>query len=48
MASDALDRTIKLALVAAGLLFALSGAGWAAWGGDIFLASFMAGLAGCF
>ena len=44
----ALDRTTTAALLGAGLLMFLSGAGWAAYGGDIFLATFMAGLAGCF
>ena len=33
---------------AAGLLFALAGAGWAYWGTDIFLSAIMAGLAYCF
>ena len=48
MVPHVLDRTTTAALLGAGLLFALAGAGWAAQGGDIFLATFMAGLAGCF
>ena len=36
------------ALLAAGLLLSLAAAGWAAHGSDIFLATFMAGLASCF
>jgi hypothetical protein len=43
-----LDRLTMSALAAAGLLFALAGAGWAYWGGDVFLATVMAGLAYCF
>ena len=43
-----LDRTAVAALVGAGLLLFLGGAGWAYHGGDIFLETFMAGLAGCF
>jgi hypothetical protein len=43
-----LDRTTQAALAAAGLLFFLGGAGWALAGDEIFLASIMAGLAGCF
>jgi hypothetical protein len=45
---NALDRTAKTALAGAGLLMLLSGAGWAYYGSDIFLATLMAGLAGCF
>jgi hypothetical protein len=48
MNAPALDRTAKLALVGAGLLLFLCGAGWAVHGSDIFLATLMAGLAGCF
>lgn len=47
MLAHPLDRTTKAALGAAGLLFFLAGAGWAAWGSDIFLATVMAGVAGC-
>ena len=43
-----LDRITMTTLATAGLLLVLSGAGWAAWGGEVFLATFMAGLAGCF
>ena len=43
-----LDRITRSALLAAGLLFFLAGAGWAYWGTDIFLAKIMAGLAYCF
>jgi hypothetical protein len=43
-----LDRVGKAALVAAGCLFALAGAGWAYFGTDIFLNAVMAGLAYCF
>jgi hypothetical protein len=42
-----LDPIAKTALVAAGLLFFLAGAGWAYWGTDIFLANIMAGLSYC-
>ncbi len=48
MSAHPLDATTKSALAAAGLLFFLAGAGWAYWGSDIFLATVMAGLAGCF
>ncbi len=44
----ALDLTTKSALAGAGLLFFLCGAGWAAYGPEIFLSSLMAGLAYCF
>ena len=43
-----LDRTTKVALVGAGTLLFLCGAGWAYHGDEIFLATFMSGLAGCF
>jgi hypothetical protein len=43
-----LDRLTKSALVGAGLLFFLAGAGWAYWGTDVFLSVVMAGLAYCF
>lgn len=43
-----LDRTTKIALTAAGVLFFLAGAGWALQGNDVFLATVMAGLAYCF
>ena len=42
------DPIARSALLAAGLLFFLAGAGWAYWGTDIFLATIMAGLAYCF
>ncbi len=42
-----LDPIAKTALVAAGLLFFLAGAGWAYWGTDIFLTTLMAGLSYC-
>ena len=42
-----LDRMTKTAILAAGLLFALAGAGWAYWGTDIFLSAVMSGLAYC-
>jgi hypothetical protein len=48
MTTRALDRTTKAALVAAGLLFFLAGAGWAVYGDDVFVATVMAGIAGCF
>ncbi len=48
MSAPPLDWTTRAALAAAGLLFFLAGAGWAAWGSDIFLATVMAGIAGCF
>lgn len=41
------SRSTTVALAVAGLLFLLCGAGWALYGRDIFLASLMAGLAGC-
>jgi hypothetical protein len=43
-----LDGMTKAALVGAGLLFFLAGAGWALTGDDVFLATVMAGIAGCF
>ena len=48
MATRTLDRTTKTALAAAGLLFFFAGAGWALYGDDVFLATEMAGIAGCF
>ena len=48
MVARPLDRTTKAALAAAGLALFLGGAGWAAAGDQIFLATLMAGLAGCF
>lgn len=42
-----LDRTGRAALIGAGLLLLLGGAGWAYHGSDLFLATFMAGIAGC-
>lgn len=48
MNPPALDRTTRAALLGAALLLFLSGAGWAYQGGDIFLATLMAGIAGCF
>ena len=47
-ASPPLDRLSKAALLAAGFLFVLAGAGWAYFGTDIFLNAIMAGLAYCF
>ena len=47
-ASPPLDRIGKTAIVAAGFLFVLAGAGWAYFGTDIFLNTIMAGLAYCF
>lgn len=38
----------KAALATAGLLFFLSGAGWAYFGTDIFFSAVMAGLSYCF
>jgi hypothetical protein len=43
-----LDRTTQAALIVAGLLFFLAGAGWALAGPEVFLATVMAGLAYCF
>jgi hypothetical protein len=43
----ALDPVTRAALVAAGLLFFLAGAGWAYWGTDIFLTAIMTGLSYC-
>ncbi len=43
-----LDRTAKATIGAAGLILFLCGVGWATYGGDIFVATVMAGLAGCF
>jgi hypothetical protein len=48
MATRTLDRTTKTALGAAGVLFFLAGVGWALYGDDVFVATVMAGLAGCF
>jgi hypothetical protein len=42
------DPVVTSAIVAAGVLFFLAGAGWAYWGTDIFLTTIMAGLAYCF
>ncbi len=42
-----LDPIAKTALVAAGVMFFLAGAGWAYWGTDIFLTTIMSGLAYC-
>ena len=47
MQAQPLDRFTLTALLAAGLLFALAGAGWAYWGTDIFLSAIMSGLAYC-
>ena len=43
-----LDSTTRAALLVAGLLFFLAGAGWAYWGSEIFLTTVLAGLAYCF
>ena len=48
MVARPLDRMTKALLAAAGLAFFLGGAGWALAGDEIFVATFMAGLAGCF
>ena len=48
MNAPPLDLTTKSALLAAGLVLFLTGAGWAYHGSDIFLATAFAGLAGCF
>ena len=48
MLPDRLNGTTKAALLGAGLLFFLAGAGWALNGDKLFLATLMAGLAGCF
>lgn len=48
MHAEPLDRVTRTALLAAGVLFVLAGAGWAYWGTDIFLGAVMAGLAYCF
>jgi hypothetical protein len=48
MSSRPLDTVTKSALVGAGLLFFLAGAGWAYWGSDIFLTALMSGLTYCF
>jgi hypothetical protein len=48
MAARPLDRFGKAALVGAGALFFLAGAGWAYFGTDIFMAALVAGLAFCF
>jgi hypothetical protein len=42
-----LDPITRTALIAAGVLFFLAGAGWAYWGPDIFVAGIMAGLSYC-
>jgi hypothetical protein len=47
MLEQPLDRVSRAALLAAGLLFALAGAGWAYWGTDIFLSAIMSGLSYC-
>ena len=47
MQAQPLDRITLTALLAAGLLFALAGVGWAYWGTDIFLSAIMSGLAYC-
>jgi hypothetical protein len=47
MQAQSLDRVTKTAILAAGLLFVLAGAGWAYFGTDIFLTAIMAGLAYC-
>ncbi len=47
MPARPLDTPTTAALAAAGLLFVACGAGWALYGPDIFLATVMAGLAGC-
>jgi hypothetical protein len=48
MTARASDNLTRAALLAAGLLFMLAGAGWAYWGTDVFLTTVMAGLAYCF
>jgi hypothetical protein len=48
MQAPPLDPIVKTAILAAGFLFFLGGAGWAYWGTDIFLTAIMAGLAYCF
>ncbi|HEX9906033.1 MAG TPA: hypothetical protein VGA77_13830 [Propylenella sp.] len=48
MRAPPLDRITKSALLGAGLLFMLAGAGWAYWGTDLFVSAIMAGLAYCF
>ena len=47
MQAQPLDRITRTALLAAGLLFALAGAGWAYWRTDIFLNAIMSGLSYC-
>jgi hypothetical protein len=47
-ASRRFDRVATTALAAAGLLLILAGAGWAYFGGDIFVTTVLAGLAYCF
>jgi hypothetical protein len=42
-----LDPIARTALVGAGLLFFLAGAGWAYFGTDLFLTAIMTGLAYC-
>ena len=48
MQAGRLDPVTRTALVTAGLLFFIAGAGWAYWGTDIFLGIVAAGLAYCF
>jgi hypothetical protein len=47
MQAQPLDRITRTAILAAGFLFVLAGAGWAYWGTDIFLSTIMSGLAYC-
>ena len=47
MQGQPLDRITMTALLGAGALFALAGAGWAYWGTDIFLNAIMSGLSYC-
>jgi hypothetical protein len=47
MQAQPLDRITLTALLAAALLFAFAGAGWAYWGTDIFLSAIMSGLSYC-
>ena len=42
------DRTTKAALLTGAALVFLAGAGWAAYGPEIFITMVMAGLAYCF
>lgn len=48
MGPHRLDTTTKAAIAAAGALFFAAGAGWAVQGDEVFLATVMAGIAGCF